>query len=168
MFELNITKQIRSIIRYTRNFNIDKKNVCGSRGSSLPTNLDPQERAFICIIIFVIIFMNTIVDLNKLFSKQSNVRDFFNTSTVGLQISQHQISGRFSLRTILRNRFFILFLGLIYQEFCVPDPDDLLLPQNTVQLSILFHLTGKSENFLKVIISPKIYFLWVLFNSNTC
>lgn len=32
MFELNIVKYIRLILRYIRNFNIDRKNVCGFCG----------------------------------------------------------------------------------------------------------------------------------------
>lgn len=62
-FELNIFKYIRLILRYIRNFNIDKKNVCRFCGLFLFINLDFLEYVFISIIIFVIFFMNIVLKI---------------------------------------------------------------------------------------------------------
>lgn len=64
------------------------------------------------------------------------MRDFFNPSTVGHQMKypntrypDASVYGRF-----YGTDFFFILFCLIYQEFCVPDPNNLLLSQNTVKL----------------------------------
>lgn len=107
-FELNISKYIRSILRYTRNFNIDKKNVCRSCGLSLPTNLDLLEHAFISIIIFVIFFMNTVLKIVNYEGFLINVQQAFkylNTKYPDLQFTDD-----------FTGQIFIIF---VYKEFCV-------------------------------------------------
>lgn len=56
-------------------------------------------------------------------------------------------------------QIFLILFCLIYQEFCVPDPNNLLLSQNTVKLWMLFHLTGNSVKSKKLLFPQNIVFV---------